>query len=366
VHTGGTLSGEGAVVTPELESEYRRLLIEEGLAGVLARSEELRRRPPLGSSELPPDLRQALADRQDFQGILNSVSVEIEEHAPLVVDAYRRGAAQNGEPGLFSADVDVMCAEFPTGAFEGEARRVSGRSVLVLINAGLVALLAQTAKLVVLTTAIVDGGRGFQYVDDVRLRPFGVTVDRALADVLARYLGRPASRAGGVALPTEPADLARIDELYRGMVFFTVAHEYAHAYAHHHEYRHPAGEPPGVLEGEADWLAVKLMLGRWRWGGLSDEDRSRELHALLPGPFMWFGLERLVTRAEELDGRATDLEVVLASHSPTMIREAELRDYYDRAGLSRSLADLYEAWIWRHAPAILAELRRAPRSTEPA
>jgi hypothetical protein len=208
-HERCPLGGRGSLVTPELESEYRRLLIEEGLAGVLASSEELRRRPPLDSSGLPPNLRQALAGRQDFQGILNSVSVEIEEYAPLVVDAYRRVAAQNGEPGVFSADVDVMCAEFAPGEFEGEARRVSGRSVLVLINAGLLALLAQTAKLIVLTTAIVDGGRGFQYLDDVRLRPFGVTVDRALADVLARYLGRPASRAGGVALPRRRSWTAR-------------------------------------------------------------------------------------------------------------------------------------------------------------
>jgi hypothetical protein len=212
----------------------------------------------------------------------------------------------------------------------------------------------------------VDGGRGFQYLDDVRLPPFGVTANRALADVLARYLGRSAPQAGGIALPADPVDLARIDELYRAMLFFTVAHEYAHAYAHHHEYRQPAGEPHGVLEGEADWMAVKLMLGRWRWGGLSDEDRARELHSLLPGPFLWFGLERLVAQAEELEGRAADLEAVLASHSPTPIREAELRDYYDRAGLSRSLADLYEDWIWRHAPTTLAELSRTPRSDEPA
>jgi hypothetical protein len=354
------------MVTPELESEYRRLLIEEGLVGVLASSENLRRRTPLNALGLPVDLRQALAARQDFQGILNSVSVETEKYAPLVIDAYSRAAAQNDEPGMFSADVDVMCAEFPTGEFEGEARRVSDRSVLVLINSGLLALLAQTAKLIVLTTAIVDGGRGFQYLDDVRLRPFGVTVDRALVDVLARYLGWPAPQAGAVTLPAEPADLARIDELYRGMVFFTVAHEYAHAYAHHHEYRQHAGEPHGVLEGEADWMAVKLMLGRWRWGGLSHEDRRRELHALLPGPFLWFGLERLVAHAEELEGRAADLDAVLASHSPTVIREAELRGYYDRTGLSRSLADLYEDWIWRRAPAILAELSRAPRSGEPA
>jgi hypothetical protein len=140
------------LVTPELESEYRRLLIEEGLAGALVSSEELGRRVPLDALELPPDLGQALVARQDFQGILNSVSVEIEQHAPLVIDAYRRAAAQNGEPGVFSADVDVMCAEFPTGEFEGEARRVSSQSVLVLINAGLLALLAQTAKLIVLTT----------------------------------------------------------------------------------------------------------------------------------------------------------------------------------------------------------------------
>jgi hypothetical protein len=354
------------LVTPELESEYRRLLIEEGLAGALVSSEELRRRVPLDALELTPDLGQALAARQDFQGILNSVSVDIEQHAPLVVDAYRRAAAQNGEPGLFSAEVDVMCAEFPTGEFEGEARRVSSQSVLVLINSGLLALLAQTAKLIVLTTAIVDGGRGFQYLDDVRLPPFGVTVNRALADVLARYLGRSAPQAGGVALPAEPAALARIDELYRAMLFFTVAHEYAHAYAHHHEYRQAADDPHGVLEGEADWMAVKLMLGRWRWGGLSHEDRARELHSLLPGPFVWFGLERLVAQAEELEGRAADLEAVLASHSPTVIREAELRDYYDRAGLSRSLADLYEDWIWRRAHATLAELRRTPRSDAPA
>jgi hypothetical protein len=354
------------LVTPELESEYRRLLIEEGLAGVLASTQELRRQLPLDSWGLPPHLRQALAARKDSQGILNSVSAEIEEYAPLVIDAYRRAAAQNGEPGVFSPKVEVMCAEFPTGEFGGEARRVSGRSVLVLINSGLLDLLAQTAKLIVLTTAIVDRGRGFQYLDGLRLRPFGLSVDRALADVLARYLGRPAPRAGAVALPAGPADLARMDELYRGIVFFTVAHEYAHAYAHHHEYRQGADEPRGVLEGEADWMAVKLMLGRWRWGGLSDEDGSRELQALLPGPFLWFGLERLVALAEELEGRAADLETVLASHSPTVIREAELRDYYDRAGLSRSLADLYEDWIWRRAPEILAELSRAPGSADPA
>jgi hypothetical protein len=356
---------EDSVVTPKLESEYRRLLIESGLGRALPSAEELGRRLTLDSLGLPKDQRQALAARRDFQGMLNAVSFEIERYAPQVVDDYRRAAARNDEPGAFSADVGVMCAEFPTGEFEGEARSVCDGNVLVLVNSGLLALLAQTAKLIVLTTAITDGGSQFHYLDNVPLPPAGMTADWALADVLARYLHWPAPEAGGVALPAAGADLARIDELYRAMVFFTVAHEYAHAYAHHHEYQGPASEPRGVIEGEADWMAVKLMLGRWRWGELSEEERSRELLALLPGPFLWFGLERLVAKADELGGEAADLEDVLAAHSPTVIREAELRSYYDRAGLSRSLADLYEGWIWRHAPGILGELRGRPRNGGP-
>ncbi len=60
----------------------------------------------------------------------------IEKYASLVVDAYRRATAQNGEPGVFSADVDVLCAEFPTTEFEGEARRVSGRMLILLSPSG--------------------------------------------------------------------------------------------------------------------------------------------------------------------------------------------------------------------------------------
>ena len=169
--------------------------------------------------------------------MLNAVSFEIERYAPQVVDDYRRAAARNDEPGAFSADVDVDVRRVPHRGVRGRGTHVCDRNVLVLVNSGLLALLAQTAKLIVLTTAITDGGSQFHYLDNVPLPPAGITADRALADVLARYLHWPAPEAGGVALPASGADLARIDELYRAMVFFTVAHEYAHAYAHHHAYQ---------------------------------------------------------------------------------------------------------------------------------
>jgi hypothetical protein len=351
------------VITPELEAEYRRLLIQEDVEDLLVSAEDIRRRAPLYSSRVLTDVRNALITRRDFQGILNSVSDQIEEFAPQVMESYHRAAQQNKEPGLFSTDVDVMCAEFPKGEFEGSARPVGQRGVLVLINSGLLAVLGQTAKLIALTTAFADDSSEFQYRDQAPLAPFGQTAAQALADVLGAYLGRNTPLAGAVALPAEPNDRVRMDDLYRGLVFFTVAHEYAHAYAHQYSY-HQAGGKPAALEGEADWLAVKLMLGRWRWGNLSNQDRMREQSAMLPAPLIWFGLERLVAQAEELEGTAADLDVILASHSPTMIREAELRNYYDRAGLPRKLADSYEGWIWRQARAVHKALGREPPSAE--
>jgi hypothetical protein len=352
------------MVTPELKAEYERLLIEAGLDDVLLSSQDVRRRDPAKALGLTGPAADALVTRGDFQGTLDSVSAELESFAPQVMAAYQQAADQNREPGLFSDDVQVMVAEFPTGEFGGSVRLVGESGALALINSGLLALMAQIAKLIVLTTAIVDGGSGFQYLDDVRLPPFGVTAADAMADVLARYLDRNRSRAGAVALPLDAAEIDRMNQLYRGMVSFTVAHEYAHAFAHHQSYRdNGSGKPeelPAALEGEADWLAVKLMLGRWRWGGLSKEERAREADALLPAPFLWYGLERLVSEAEEVAGKGVELDEVLASHSPTVIREAELRDYYDRAGLSHSLADLYEDWIWHHAKNMLAALAEEP------
>lgn len=347
-------------IKAKLEAEYRellgdlpdpRLLLSEADVEMSLRERFASVFGAVDETLLREAVRHALADQPDFGSMLESISSELDEFLPALAE----NEVRHGAPPLI-ADLTMMFAEYPTGQFNAQVRALDGRSALVLVNSALLHMLQQMAKLIVLTTAIVE--EGFQYWDNVRLPPLQLTPAQAMADVVDAYLRQRPGRAGFVARPPR-AEQERVEELLRAMVMFVVAHEYAHALGGHLGDR--GAQSPWGLEGEADWLAVRLMLSRWRWGDFVDDPRQLRLQTLLSGPLLFFGLEQLVAAAEQRvskpgRGGATGFD----THPPAVMRTLSLRALYQQARLPLALADLYAGWVDRIAPGVLEILAGGP------
>lgn len=293
-------------------------------------------------TEFAADLRKG---ERRFQRLINEITDEIEQFIPNIA---RQEAALYGGGPIF-LDRCVGAFVYPTGKFNATARRTEAGDHLILMNAGVMELLWQTAKIISHTTRV--DAVGFTYLDDVRLGLNQLTTAEALAEVVAVYLGEPSSGLGVVPRKVGP-DGERAVSVYRACATFLVAHEYAHVLAGHtgHEDRAAAlDDPTRHHEIAADSLGTKLLLARWRWGNFVDDASNTGLQTLLSGPLLFFALENVIAEAERREGRAHD---IIGTEHPAVRRVMLQPLYAELAGgvdykTAWPLAGLYEDWVFR-------------------
>ena len=345
-----------------LQEEYERILLEETDGPELLErpSEEAIRQRFL---QLFTALRGELPDQQlvdefvefthhrehGHQSTLDAICAQLDSFVPLVVENERKlePAAPIRDP------VCIAAFEFPTGPFNAHIRRVPGGGFLVLVTSGVLTLLRHVTKIMGHSTTISDAG--FQYLDHVRIGPFGRSPMEAMEDAISVYLDR--ARPGAGAIPDLSGDQrARMDDLFRACVTFLVAHEYAHALAGHlsnpafvadrHNYNR-------LEEVEADWLGAKLLLAVWRWGPFEDDKAQIKLQTLLAGPLFFFALESVIAEAEQRFGRRPSLEDTELGMAPPAVRKVMIKELYAEifGPGPFPLTDLYEDWVYRMASA---------------
>ena len=122
------------------------------------------------------------------QSLLNKTMAELEKYVPNVAATERRLSTN----ARVDVDACVSVHEFPVGPFNAQVRPVPGAGYLILINRGVLALLAHTTRLIGQSTRLTKNG--FQDIHDVGIGLRGSTPAEALAGSRVTGVPRP-SRA---------------------------------------------------------------------------------------------------------------------------------------------------------------------------
>jgi len=350
----------------QLLEEYERILLEEssGLDAGDRPSERVIRAFALHAlRQMGRAPRQELVEQfvewilsmpHGHQSLLDETIATLERYVPEIA----RTEQANPEGGYVDTDAYALALEFPTGPFNAQVRPVSDVGHLILINSGLLALLAHATRLMGHSTQISD--HGFQYLDGPGIGLRGSSPARALAEAIALYLGFPVSFAGG--LPSlKGLQQERMQRVFQACVTFLVAHEYAHVLAGY--FQGPgAGDElhSGTREQEvaADWLAVKLLLAPWRWGSFEEDGPGTRLQTLLAGPLFFFALEAVVAEAERRAIGGPPARDAATGIAPPVVRKAMIQGLYQGifGDSTFPLMDLYPNWIYRMAAEVIDEV----------
>jgi hypothetical protein len=246
-----------------------------------------------------------------------------------------------------------LAGVFPTGCMNALSRPVPGSGVLVLVNSGLLHLVPDVLKIMIVARPA--------FGESPLLEPAHAAA--ALAEVFNAYVfgngavvARPLPELSGQRL-----DLQRL--MSRRATQFVVAHELAHVIAGHlmMSWRQTDPHTPvGALdtqavgwprEYEADRMAARIMLGSL--DGLSPWDRDTVEPYLVGAILLVLALHEVVAILAEASRRPVPFE---GSHPPALLRIQSMVENlaeYLRTPESTAVAADLATWLDDRIPAVL-------------
>lgn len=346
----------------KLEIAYRDLLREHGVdpdaplpgvEAVLANTHD-----KLRAAGAPENIIEQLVEMQpktwkdQYDIVLKPIQRDVEADAALLRASWKG---------------DVLVGGLPTNISNASAQKVDG-GYLILVNAGMIQLLHQLAKVFVSSAHLVMVAHGDEVpmalADLLAFIPSDWTKDDALKAVTEIYR---CLRAGDItAAPAYPVFAMQQEQsFYYGLLThaerFVVSHEFAHVLSGDCEHKEPTDDPHEVqsrrqAELNADTLAVRLIFASVNF---SKDDREVLFDAQLraAGISLVFLSNWITECCQNLHKGLSweDDEMGTHPHLQRRLRDARasIRKWY---GPITDFMDIFTTWAWGVVLPVVAEL----------